>query len=467
MTTTALPAGRLLSWYGDDFTGSAAVMEVLTFGGIDSVLFLDLPTPAQLAAFPQARAIGIAGIARSQTPAWMDANLPPIFSALAGLGTPLTHYKVCSTLDSSPEIGSIGHAVALAAPILGGSWYPTLIAAPPMGRYQAFGHLFAAASGAVHRLDRHPVMSRHPVTPMHESDVAVHLAKQTGLAASCLDLVALRSADGGLASLQELRSSGAQIITLDTIDGTDLAAAGRLIWEQRGDRLLAIGSQGVDYALLAYWRSTGALPAPPQPTSAGAVKQLAVVSGSVSTTTAAQIAWSAEHGFGLVPFDAASVTSDAAMAAAIDRAVAAAKSVLATGASVLVHSARGPDDPAIAAFRAAVGSASLDLSSANARLGEALGRILDRLLAETDLARAVISGGDTSGHAALQLGVHALTALAPTIPGAALCSAHTTRSRPLQLALKGGQMGSPDYFGWIRAGGGPAPDMNTSREKQR
>jgi uncharacterized protein YgbK (DUF1537 family) len=455
MTSATLPAGRLLSWYGDDFTGSAAVMEVLTFGGVDSVLFLNVPTPAQLAAFPEARAIGIAGIARSRTPEWMDANLPPIFSALAGLGTPLTHYKVCSTLDSSPEIGSIGHAVELAAPVLGGTWYPTLIAAPPMRRYQAFGHLFATAGDTVHRLDRHPVMSRHPVTPMHESDVAIHLAQQTRLPTGCLDLVALRGADSGMAALDVLRGSGKQIITLDAIDDADLAAAGRLIWEQRGERLLVIGSQGVEYALLAYWRSIGALPLGPRATSAGAIKQLAVVSGSVSATTAEQIAWSAQHGFGLVAFEAASVTSDTAMAAAIDSAVTDARAALATGASVLVHSARGPDDPAIAAFRAAVGSASLDLATANARVGEALGRVLDRLLAETDLSRAVISGGDTSGHAALQLGVHALTALAPTIPGAALCTAHTARARPLQLALKGGQMGTPDYFGWIRDGGGP------------
>ena len=67
------------------------------------------------------------------------------------------------------------------------------------------------------------------------------------------------------------------------------------------------------------------------------------------------------------------------------------------------------------------------------------------------LRRAVVSGGDTSGHASRQLGIHALTALAPTIPGAAILP------RPCrgELALKGGQMGSPDYFGWVRDGGGP------------
>lgn len=68
----------------------------------------------------------------------------------------------------------------------------------------------------------------------------------------------------------------------------------------------------------------------------------------------------------------------------------------------------------------------------------------------------MISGGDTSGHALRQLDLQALTALAPTLPGAALCTAHGAAPHDgLQIALKGGQMGSPDYFGWIRAGGGP------------
>jgi uncharacterized protein YgbK (DUF1537 family) len=90
------------------------------------------------------------------------------------------------------------------------------------------------------------------------------------------------------------------------------------------------------------------------------------------------------------------------------------------------------------------------------RIGCALGRILDKVILEAGLRRAVISGGDTSGHASRQLGIHALTALAPTIPGAAIFRAHGESAHDgLELALKGGQMGSPDYFGWVRDGGGP------------
>jgi len=48
------------------------------------------------------------------------------------------------------------------------------------------------------------------------------------------------------------------------------------------------------------------------------------------------------------------------------------------------------------------------------------------------------------------------TSFAPTIPGAALLKAHAESAGidGLELALKGGQMGSPDYFGWIKRGGG-------------
>ena len=112
-----LPAGLLVAWSGDDFTGSAAVMEVMTFAGVPSVLFLDIPTQAQMARFATARGVGIASTARAHGPAWMDIELPSAFAFLKRLGAPLSHYKACSTLDSSPEVGSIGRAIDLAAGI--------------------------------------------------------------------------------------------------------------------------------------------------------------------------------------------------------------------------------------------------------------------------------------------------------------------------------------------------------------
>ena len=73
---TELPNGLLLAFYGDDFTGSSAVMEVMTFAGLPAVMFVETPTKAQLERFSNYRAIGIASVARAQPPGWMDARLP-------------------------------------------------------------------------------------------------------------------------------------------------------------------------------------------------------------------------------------------------------------------------------------------------------------------------------------------------------------------------------------------------------
>jgi len=71
------------------------------------------------------------------------------------------------------------------------------------------------------------------------------------------------------------------------------------------------------------------------------------------------------------------------------------------------------------------------------------------------LTRAVISGGDTSGRAAMMLGIDALTAIAPLAPGAPLCRAHAARSDRdgLEIALKGGQVGLADFFVAAKRGG--------------
>lgn len=462
MTTfkDALPDGLLVTWYGDDFTGSAAVMEAMTFAGLPSVLFLQTPTPAQAARFAGMRGLGIASTARAQTPDWMTREMPAPLAFLAGLGAPFLHWKVCSTLDSAPQIGSIGRGTELALAAAGkGACAAVVIAAPQMRRYQAFGHLFAGTPAGVFRLDRHPVMARHPVTPMTESDVARHLAGQTDLPAALVDLEALSSADRGDAALDRALRQGARMVLFDDMDAGSEAAVGRLIWEGRARMPVLVGSQGAEYALIRHWQATGMMPETDAPGSAGAVAQIIAVSGSVSPITAGQIAWSCAHGFAGIRLDArAACGSEADLAAAEEDAVAAGMAAITHGQSPLIHTASGPDDPAVEALWQAVGASTRSLAEVNARIGAALGRVLDRLLRQSGVRRAVISGGDTSGHGTAQLGLYALTALAPTIPGAALFRGHGTGPHDgLELALKGGQMGSEDYFGWVRAGGGPRP----------
>lgn len=441
-----------VTWLGDDFTGSAAVMEVLQFAGLDSVLFTDIPGPDLAARFAGRRGIGLATTARSHDPEWMARELPALFRWLHGQGAPILHYKICSTFDSAPQLGSIGAAIAVGLGVRPARAVPLLTAAPQMRRYQAFGHLFAGTLDGVFRLDRHPVMARHPVTPMAESDLLRHLAAQTDLPMALIDLEALADPT---AALRTALATGARILSIDSMEPASEAAAGRLIWDNRADLGLVAGSQGVEYALVRHWQASGLIPvaAPPRPLPA--VERIVAVSGSVSPTTARQLDWAAGHGFALLPFDAVAVTgSDAAQADEERRLAAAAIAAAADGHSPLVHSAAG-EGPQVDRFRAALRQSGMDPARANQRIGESLGRILDRVLRATGIRRAVISGGDTSGHGLRQLRLAALVAKAPTIPGAALCQAFGDGPHDgLEIALKGGQMGSEDYFGRIRAGGG-------------
>ncbi|AYG69594.1 MULTISPECIES: four-carbon acid sugar kinase family protein [unclassified Rhizobium] len=439
----------LLSYYGDDFTGSTDVMEALASNGVETVLFLGIPSEVMLERFKDCRAIGIAGTSRSETPQWMDEHLTPAFTWLRGLDAAICHYKVCSTFDSSPRVGNIGKAIEVGKAVFAQSVVPVVVGAPQLKRYTAFGHLFAAYQGQVFRIDRHPVMSRHPVTPMDEADLTLHMSKQTSLLVSLVDLIAIRAADADR-RIDALAAEKAGILLLDVDSSETQAAAGRQLWRlaNKGNAFMA-GSSGVEYALLNAWRNEGLIGGKPEFAPPGKVDRLAVVSGSVSPTTERQIRRATAEGFDGIDLDPLQLVGENAERA-LEKAVHAGIASLKAGRSVILHTALGPS---------ADRGGDIDrIPDARHRLGQALGTILRRLIEQENLGRAVIAGGDTSSHALKELRVEALTTLLPLpqTPGSPLCTAHGsyTPTNGLQIALKGGQVGTDDYFAQIRDGRG-------------
>ncbi len=450
-----LPGGPVIAWYGDDFTGSAAVLEVLAFAGMPSVLFLAPPDAELRARFPEARGIGVAGDARSRDPAWMSAHLPGIFASLRAMGAAMLHYKTCSTFDSAPHVGSIGRAAEIGLGPEG--WAPLLLGAPAIGRYQAFGNLFATAGPEAARIDRHPTMAHHPVTPMDEADVRLHLARQTELEMGLVDLVAL-GRGAGAARLQAERARGARVIAFDVVDEATLAEAGRVIWQAAPG--FALGSQGLEYALVAAWKQAGLLPASGPAAPLAPAGRIAVVSGSCAPVTAEQIAVAEAAGFRVVALDAALAVDPPAWEAECSRGVAAALAALGEGASPILYTARGPGDPALEAVAAARARSGRDAGEMNAEIGRGLGEALAAIVRASGLGRVAIAGGDTSSNATGALGIAALTAAAPAGAGAPLLHGHTADEgrAPLEIALKGGQMGPPDFFLRLRDGGEAASE---------
>jgi uncharacterized protein YgbK (DUF1537 family) len=223
----------LLAFYGDDFTGSTDAMEALTVSGYRTVLFLEAPTPEILRWFKGIRCIGVAGKSRSQSPQEMEQALGSVFEKLMRLNAPIVHYKICSTFNSSPEKGSIGKAIEVARDYFQDQQaIPLLVGVPALGRYTLFGQHYARMNREVYRLDRHPTMSRHPITPMREADLRIHLGGQTS---EEIDLVNILELDGDPGEVRERykrkASEGHKVLLIDVLDEARLELSGRLVWE--------------------------------------------------------------------------------------------------------------------------------------------------------------------------------------------------------------------------------------------
>lgn len=452
------PSALLLAYYGDDFTGSTDVMEALSQAGLRTVLFLKPPTPEQLAKFPGRRAFGIAGGSRTMSPEDMDRELPPAFEALKASGAPLIHYKFCSTFDSSPKIGSIGRAIEIGRRVFGERPTPLVVGAPVLGRYVAFGNLFARSGLDTEpsRLDRHPTMSRHPVTPMSEADIRVILGEQTKLPVALVNLVKLDQAsssrrDEVLISISECRMPNAEtnqfaapVVLFDTLREAHLPMIGREIERlAQGGQLFVAGSSGIEYALVEHWRAAGrvqrfeAAAGRPSP-----VKQIVAVSGSCSPVTDRQIARAVAHGFAEVGAGLEMMVPGGRFG----RSLSKSATLLGLQQSVIIHSSRGPEDERFIA----------ELSSQQqATMCAALGHMLERLLEISGLRRAVVCGGDTSTHVARALGIEALEYLGPMAPGSPLCKVHAPGriADGCEIVFKGGQVGRDDFFRDVLNGG--------------
>ncbi len=456
----------LFTYYGDDFTGSTDVLESLTAHGVPTALFLEPPTPEQVLAFrlirPPAgqdgrlKAFGVAGLSRTMSPAQMRATLPEVFNRIAAHPSRFFHYKVCSTFDSAPEIGNLGVATDLALDAFPSSWVPLVVAAPALGRCCAFGNLFAQAGGTMHRLDRHPTMARHPITPMTESDLRRHLAAMTSRRVDLIDLRTLGCPTAEASETLRRLARDSAFVLFDAVEDRHLLVVGELICTHvMAKPQLIVGSSGVQAAVCGYLAGHGGLPRmQPSTEPLGSARRVIAIAGSAAPGTARQIECALDLGFTDIRLDTVAVLDRATRDHEINRVVAAAVQSVRQDRSPLVYAARGPEDPNLARTNVRASGGTGVGPRAGTVIAAAQGEILRRLLADVGPQRVVVAGGDTSGFAARALRIHALEMACPIAPGAPLCRAHVADPalRGLEIALKGGQNGNERYFESILRG---------------
>jgi uncharacterized protein YgbK (DUF1537 family) len=445
-----------LAFYGDDLTGSTDAMEALVLGGVPTVLFLEPPSKEQLDSFPGVGAIGLVGFSRTMTPDEMDRCLPPDFELLKKLGPPLLHYKVCSTFDSSPEIGSIGRAIDIGMGVFDNPPVYVAVGAPKLRRYVVFGNHFATAGEVTYRLDRHPTMKSHPITPMKESDLRLHLSAQTARSIDLIDVHLLEQPYEVIqARVLQMVAQEVEIIVLDTLDPSHMLKVGQILWEQgRRNQAFTVGSSGVEFALTAHWQASGIIEPPLNLQSPGPVDRIVAISGSAAPMAAAQIEHALEAGFQGIRLDSATLVDPHTAVSERERSTKAALEHLKSGKSVILYTALGPDDPNISRTRERLEALGIPAQNIGRVLCAQQGEILKSILLQSGVRRVAIAGGDTSGQVLKRLDVYVLEFIIPLGTATPLCRArsHYPEFDGLEIALKGGQLGELDFFDFARRG---------------
>ena len=425
----------LLAFYGDDFTGSTDALEFICRAGAKAMLFIHPPTKEQLNKFPHLNAFGVAGKTRALSPEQIEQILVPAFEQIKSTDARHVHYKVCSTFDSSPTTGSIGKAIDCGANVFNNRIIPVLGGAPALGRYCLFGNLFArmgiGSNGSIYRLDKHPSMNRHPVTPATESDLCEHLGKQTNKKIGLIDVLQLACPVNEWTTQKE-----DEVIMMDVLAEADLLKIGEWMDKQPNNKnaLFSVGSSGVEMALGKYWNQKGLLEPVTSWPHSGKADSMLVISGSCSPVTKGQIEWAKANGFAEVIVKPDGLLTDGIV---VHETLKQVHHHLQKQKQIIIHTGYRQD---------------YDVSSE--KLGNVLGTIAKEAVRTNYIQRVVICGGDTSSYAAEAMEIEAVEMIAPLISGAPLCKAFSKHKsiNGLEVNFKGGQVGAENYFGVLSAG---------------
>lgn len=412
-------------WYGDDFTGATDTLATIARRGHRAFLFLRVPEERHLSELNELDAIGIAGAARTMTPAEMQAELAPVGAFFRKVGVRVLHYKCCSTFDSAMERGNLAAAIAVLREHVESTTTAIIGGQPSLGRYCAFSNLFATfgANGEAFRLDRHPTMSRHPATPMNEADLAKHIVS-LGLPETAS--VHWPLIDQGLEALSaewQLVSGSASAVLFDALTQAHVQTVGQLCRAvSTKQSLLIVGASSVAQAC---FEETGAPVVPPHVPAEGPV--LAFV-GSLSPTTRMQVA--AAQSYHRISIDPESLTTSEA---ALERIIGTAVEGLSQGLNVMLSTAPESGEAP---------KASMDA------LADRSAALVDAVLKRHRVSRLAVAGGDTSSKIVGSLGFWGLSYHGQISNGVAVSLARSdNRDRDNMLVmLKGGQMGHEQLF---------------------
>ena len=416
----------LLGCIADDFTGATDLANNLVRAGMRTVQMIGVP--AWDAEAVDADAIVVALKSRTIAPGKAVEQSVAALRWLRLQGVQQIYFKYCSTFDSTPA-GNIGPVTDALLDVLHGPGAGFTIACPafPENARTVFkGHLFVGD-----QLLSDSGMRQHPLTPMTDSNLVRVLQAQTRRRVGLVpqDVVA-RGPSAILERFAELQAQGVGVAVLDAVCNEDLMRIGCAL----GGMPLVTAGSGVAIGLPQNWRGQLTEGAAAQLPPAGGLR--AVVSGSCSVATHAQVQQFMQSGRPVFAVDPMAIAAGVDVAA---QALQALTPQLACG-PVLAYATAEP-----AAVRAV--QVQLGAERAGAIVEETMSRIAQGLV-QAGVRQLVVAGGETSGAVVQALEVQRM-AIGPQIDPGVPWTAVQSRWCPgevLHMALKSGNFGGNDFF---------------------
>ena len=410
-----------LGCIADDFTGATDLANNLVRAGMRVVQTIGVPNEAFS---DEVDAIVVALKTRTLPAADAVSQSLAALTWLQAQGAQQIYFKYCSTFDSTAK-GNIGPVTDALMDALHTDFTIACPAFPENGRTVFKGYLFVGDE-MLHESG----MRNHPLTPMTDSNLVRVLQAQTSRRVGLIDYrTVARGVDAIKARIETLRREDVSMAIVDATSNDDLMRMGEAF---RAMPLLTAGS-GVAIGLP---QNFGISPQPQAAELPPARGLRAIVSGSCSTATNAQVADFIGRG------GAAFVVDPLRLAEGVDVASQAlrwAEPLLKAG-PVLVYATAAPD-----AVRAV--QAQLGVQRAGEMVEHTLAAVA-RGLVERGVGQLVVAGGETSGACVQALDI-AMLRIGPQIaPGVPWCHAPSPHSAngAVHVALKSGNFGAVDFF---------------------
>ena len=412
----------LLGVIADDMTGATDVALMLNRSGMRTVQVIGAPGKGQV--LPEADAVVVALKSRTNPVAEAVADSLVACEALLAAGARQILFKYCSTFDSTP-IGNIGPVTDALAQRLGAQIAIVCPAFPANGRSIYQGYLFVGAV-PLHESS----MKDHPLTPMRDSNLMRLMGAQTKAAVGLVDYATvLAGADAVKARFAKLTGEGVRYVVTDALTNADLMVLGEAV----SSHVLLTGGSGIAMGLPQNFRKAGLLPEREIAASLKApAGRAAIISGSCSTATRAQIKAAIEAGYPALKVDPMELVSGGQDAGGL-AAWALAQS---PDKPFLLYSSDDPKE--VAAIQDKLGREKAGETVEHAFAQTAA------LLATGGVSRLLVAGGETSGAVEQGLGIGMLE-IGPEIdPGVPWT--RVADGQEMVIALKSGNFGAPDFF---------------------